>query len=262
MQFKTLLFDIADSVATITLNRPEANHAIDLQMAKDLCYAAMHCSENSAVRAILITATGPVFCAGGDLKAMAGEVEKTPGLLKEMSSYLHLAISRLTRGAPPVVIAVNGIAMGAGMSLACAGDIAVAAQSATFAVAYTQVGLTPDGGLTYFLPRLVGLRRASELVLTNRRLSAKEALDLGLVTEVVPDAELMNRARTITGQLAAGATRAYGAARKLIHGGLSSTLETQMEFESQSIVDMARTADAHEAFTAFAEKRKPKFQGK
>ena len=101
---KTVLWELEGQIALITLNRPEANHAIDLQMAKDLCYAAMHCSENSAVRAILITATGPVFCAGGDLKAMAGEVEKTPGLLKEMSSYLHLAISRLTRGAPPVVI--------------------------------------------------------------------------------------------------------------------------------------------------------------
>jgi 2-(1,2-epoxy-1,2-dihydrophenyl)acetyl-CoA isomerase len=142
------------------------------------------------------------------------------------------------------------------------GDIALAAQSATFTVAYTQVGLTPDGGLTYFLPRLVGLRRASELVLTNRRLSAKEALDLGIVTEVVPDAELMTRARAITRQLAAGATLAFGAARKLIQGGLSSSLETQMEFESQSIVDMARTADAREAFTAFAQKRKPRFQGK
>jgi 2-(1,2-epoxy-1,2-dihydrophenyl)acetyl-CoA isomerase len=262
MEFKTLLFDLHDSVATITLNRPEANHAIDLQMAKDLCYAAMHCSENQEVRAIVITASGKVFCAGGDLKSMASDVEKTPGMVKEMSSYFHLAVSRLTRGRAPVIVAVNGIAMGAGMSIACIGDVALAAESATFAVTYTRVGLTPDGGLTYFLPRLVGLRRASELIMTNRQLSAAEALQWGLVSQVVPDADLPARAAALAGQLASGATMAFGAARRLIESGISMPLETQLEFESQSIVDMTRTQDALEAFASFAQKRKPKFQGK
>jgi 2-(1,2-epoxy-1,2-dihydrophenyl)acetyl-CoA isomerase len=148
------------------------------------------------------------------------------------------------------------------MSIAIACDIVVAAEATRFMVAYTRAGLTPDGSATYFLPRIVGLKRALELTLTNRMLSAQEALQWGLVTRVVPENELLAQARAIAAQLAAGPTRAYGVSKRLLHGGWTHTLETQMENESQEIANSARTADAREGITAFLEKRTPKYKGK
>ena len=162
----------------------------------------------------------------------------------------------------PVVMAVNGVAAGAGMSFACSGDIVVAAESARFVMAYTRVGLAPDGSSTYFLPRIVGLRRALELVLTNRELSAQEALDMGIVNRVAPDAEFLTQARAIATQFAAGPTKALGIAKRLMHSGLTETLETQMERESQALADMGATSDARGAIAAFLEKQTPKFEGK
>jgi 2-(1,2-epoxy-1,2-dihydrophenyl)acetyl-CoA isomerase len=147
------------------------------------------------------------------------------------------------------------------MSLALACDIVLAAESARFNVAYTRVGLTPDGSLSYFLPRFIGLKRALELTLTNRILSAQEALEWGVVTRVVPEAELLSQAESIAIQLAAGAPKALGSAKRLMHQGWNETLETQMENESQTIAEMARTSDTHEAIKAFLEKRTPKFKG-
>ncbi len=207
MQYNTILYEVKDDVATIILNRPDANNSVNLELARDLCYAAMECGENEKVRAILIRAAGKSFCAGGDVKSFAAQGAELPLYLKEVTTYLHLSISRFLRMDAPVIIAVNGVAAGAGMSLACGGDIVMAAESARFTMAYTRLGLTPDGGSTYFLPRIVGLKRALELALTNRMLSAKEALDLGIVTWVKPDAELQSSAESIARQLAAGATR-------------------------------------------------------
>lgn len=261
MQYATILFDVRDHVAHITLNRPEAANSLNREMASDLMHAVMRCSEDSAIRAVVITGTGPMFCSGGDLKEFAAQGEHLPYHLKEVTTYLHAAISRLTRMDPPVVAAVNGTAAGAGMSLACACDIVVAAETARFTMAYTRVGLTPDGSSTYFLPRLVGLKRALELTLTNRVLSAQEALEWGIVTRVVPDTELLAQAHALAAQLAAGPTKTLGSSKRLLHTGWTETLETQMEHESQTIADMARTADASEGITAFLEKRTAKFGG-
>ncbi len=260
-QYATLLFDVRENVAHITLNRPEAANSINMEMASDLMHAMMRCGEDPAVRAVLITGAGRIFCSGGDLKEFAAQGEHLPYHLKEMTTYLHAAISHLTRMDPPVVAAVNGSAAGAGMSLACACDIVVAAESARFTMAYTRAGLTPDGSSTYFLPRILGLKRALELTLTNRVLSAQEALEWGLVTRVVPDAELLAQAQALAAQLAAGPTRALGASKRLLHSGWTETLETQMEHESQAIVGMAHTADAAEGIAAFLEKRTAKFRG-
>jgi 2-(1,2-epoxy-1,2-dihydrophenyl)acetyl-CoA isomerase len=163
--------------------------------------------------------------------------------------------------APPAVAAVHGFAAGAGMSLAIACDLVIAAQSARFNVAYTRVGLTPDGSLSYFLSRLIGLRRALELTLTNRILSAEEALHWGLITRVVPEAELLEEANTLATQLAAGPPKALGATKRLLHDGWAETLETQMELESETITRIAHTRDAREGITAFLEKRPPKYKG-
>lgn len=168
----------------------------------------------------------------------------------------HAAVSRLTRMDPPVIAAVNGTAAGAGMSLACACDLVLAAESARFTMAYTKVGLTPDGSSTYFLSRLVGLRRALELALTNRVLSAQEAFDWGIVSRVVADGELMAQADALAADLASGAA-ALGASKRLLYGGWTETLETQLEHESQTISDISRTKDGKEGIATFLEKRAP-----
>jgi 2-(1,2-epoxy-1,2-dihydrophenyl)acetyl-CoA isomerase len=262
MEFTTLLFEIRDHVAHITLNRPEAGNSINEQMAKDLMYAVLRCDENLEVRAVLISGAGKIFSGGGDLKDFSAKGNQLPNYLKEVTPYFHTAISRLTRMDAPVIAAVHGAIAGAGMSIAIACDIVIAAEATQFMVAYTRAGLTPDGSLTYFLPRIVGLKRALELTLTNRMLSAQEALQWGLITRVVPDNELSKQARAIAIQLASGPTRAYGVSKRLLQGGWTETLETQMENESQAIANSARTPDAREGITAFLEKRPPSYKGK
>jgi 2-(1,2-epoxy-1,2-dihydrophenyl)acetyl-CoA isomerase len=261
MQFKTLLFDVQDNVAHITLNRPEAANTINLELAKELLYALMQCDEDPLIRAVLITGAGPMFCGGGDLKSFNDQGENIPHHLKEITNYLHLAMSYLVRMDPPVVAAVHGSAAGAGLSLACACDMVLAAESARFTMAYTRLGLTPDGGATYTLTRIVGLRRTLELALTNRLLSAEDALNWGILTRVVPENDLITEAKALAGQLAAGPTKAFGATKRLLQIGLTESFEAQMKNESRSIAEMARTGDSHEGIRAFLEKRTPNFKG-
>ena len=257
----TLLYEVKDHVARITLNRPDAANALDMEMGRDLMHASIRASEDPAVRAVILTGAGKMFSGGGDLKSFAAQEDQLPAHLKEVALYLHAAISRFVRMDAPVIAAVNGSAGGAGMSLCLFADLVLAAESARFTLAYTRAGLSPDGGSTYFLPRIVGVRRALELALTNRVLTAREALDWGIVTKVVPDAELQAEAQTLAKQLAAGATRAFGAAKRLLDHSFSESLETQMELEAQAIADQARTADAREGMAAFIAKRPANFKG-
>jgi 2-(1,2-epoxy-1,2-dihydrophenyl)acetyl-CoA isomerase len=261
MNYKTLLFDVRDGIAHIMLNRPEAANSINLEFARDLMHAVLRCDEDPSIRAVVMSGKGNLFCGGGDIRTFDSQGSHIASYIKEVTAYLHLAISRLMRMDAPVVAAVHGSAAGAGMSLAIACDIVVATESAKFRVAYTRIGLTPDGSLSYFLPRIVGLKRALELTLTNRILSAQEALDWGIVTKVVPDQGLMTEAFAFAEQFASGAPKALGASKRLLHGGWTETLETQMEHESQTIANMARLSDSHEGLKAFLEKRTPKFKG-
>jgi 2-(1,2-epoxy-1,2-dihydrophenyl)acetyl-CoA isomerase len=264
MDYTTIRFEVHDQIATIRLNRPDNANALNIDMSRELMQAAIRCSEDAAIRAVLLTGTGRMFCAGGDLKSFAAHGRGAPlaSHLKEVTIYLHSAVSRFLRMDPPLIGVINGVAAGAGMSMACACDLVLAAESSRFTMAYTRAGLTPDGSSTYFLSRAVGMKRATELVLTNRMLSAQEAYEWGIVNQVVPDAELMSRANELAASLAAGATGAFGAAKRLLHNGWTETVETQMELEAQAIAARAHTADGDEGITAFLEKRAPNFSGK
>jgi 2-(1,2-epoxy-1,2-dihydrophenyl)acetyl-CoA isomerase len=262
MEFERIRFDVEAGVATITFNRPDNANAMDLRFMQELMHAAIRCDEDRSIRAALVTGSGRFFSAGGDLAAFAGAGEGAGTLLKEMTTYFHAAISRFSRMDAPLVAAVNGTAAGAGISFVAACDLAIAAESALFTSAYTAASLTPDGSSTYFLPRLVGMRRAMELMLTNRRLTAAEALEWGLVNRVVADDRLMDEARELAGRLAAGATLAFGAVKRMLHDSFAGTLETQMEQEARSIAAMSHTADGREGIAAFFEKRRPLFEGR
>ena len=259
MEYRTLLYEVKDNVARITLNRPDAANALDAQMGHELMLAAIRAGEDRSVRAVILTGAGKMFCGGGDLKHFAAQGDALPAHLKQLAGELHLAISRFARMEAPVIAAVNGSAGGAGLSLAIFADLVIAAESAKFTLAYTRAGLSPDGGSTYFLPRIIGVRRALEMALTNRVLSAKEALDWGLVTKVVPDAQLQAEAHALAAQLAAGAPHALGAAKRLLLHSFSESLETQMELEATAIADQARGAHSREGIAAFIAKRAPKF---
>lgn len=259
--FETLDFAAADGVARVTLRRPEAANALTPLMCRELSEAATLCDERGDVRAAILEGAGGAFSAGGDLNLFASAGDGLGATIKTMTADLHAAVSRLSRMDAPVVCAVRGVAAGAGLGLAASCDYAMAADSARFTLAYTAVGLSPDGSSTWFLPRLVGLRRARELMLTNRTLSADEARDIGLVDAVVPEdrleAEVLARARAF----AAGPTRAYGAVKRLLQDSMTNGLETQMEREARTIADLSRGADVREGVAAFVGKRKPAFVG-
>lgn len=260
MADNSVLFEVRENVAHITLNRPQSGNALDVEMARELAAAALECESNREVRAILLSGAGKSFCAGGDVKVFAAQ-QQLPRYLREITSHLHLAVSRFARLDAPVIAAVHGSAAGGGFSLAISCDLILAAESAKFLMAYSKIGMAPDGGSTYFLPRLVGLKRALELTLTNRVLSAAEARDWGIVTEVVAPALLAARAEELARSLAQGPTGAFGSAKRLLHGGWNQTLETQMELESRAIAEAGGTEDGWEGIRAFVEKRKAKFNG-
>ncbi len=261
MSYTALQFEKKGNIARITLNRPDSANALNIDLARDLMQAALECDEDSDIRAAVMTGNGRMFCAGGDLKSFAAQGGQLPAHMKEVTTYLHGAVSRFARMDAPLIGAVNGTAAGAGMSLACSCDIVFAGESAKFTMAYTRAGLTPDGSSTYFLPRIVGMKRAFELAVTNRLLSAQEAEAWGIVNRVVPDADLLAEAEKLATELASGATGAFGGAKRLLHSGWTETLETQMENETQSIAARSKTADGKEGIAAFLEKRAPHFNG-
>jgi 2-(1,2-epoxy-1,2-dihydrophenyl)acetyl-CoA isomerase len=220
-------------------------------------HAAIEADEDRAVRCIVITGSGKAFCSGGDVKDFTDTIDRIGVHIKRLTTDFHGAISRLARAPKPVVMAVNGVAAGAGFSLAVAGDLVVATESARFTLAYSRIGAAPDGSSTYFLPRLIGYSRAMELYLTNRTLSAREAMEWGLVNRVVADGEFRNAIGTLAGELARGPTFAFGLAKKLFLHSTQESLETQMELEAQAIADRAQRRFQERASAAFAKKLGP-----
>lgn len=258
--FENIEFSIHHAVAHITLNRPSFANSLNANMVSELAKAAHICDNEKSVKVVLLSGNGPIFCAGGDLKSFAAVKADLAPQLKTLADELHKSISLFARMTPVVVTAVNGMAAGAGFSLAIASDYVLAAQSAKFTMAYTAAGLTPDGSSTYFLPRLTGMRRAQELIFTNRVLTAHEALDWQLVTQVVADDQLHMTANLIAEKLARGPRDVHGTVKKLLLSSLANGLEVQMELEGRAIAKSSMRADGTEGIKAFTEKRTPRFQ--
>lgn len=263
MSFERIRFEQEAGVAEITFDRPDAANAMDRQSMYELMHAAIRCDEEASIRAVVVTGAGDrFFSAGGDLAGFRQAGPEAGTLLKEMTTYFHAALSRFARMDAPLVAAVNGAAAGAGFSLVTGCDLVIAGENARFVSGYTASGLTPDGSSTFFLPRIVGVRRASELMLTNRPLSAIEAMEWGIVNQVVAPEEVLPRAREIARQLADGPTLAFGSVKRLLQAGLGGNLESQMELEARSIARMSHTADGIEGIDAFFERRAPRFEGR
>jgi 2-(1,2-epoxy-1,2-dihydrophenyl)acetyl-CoA isomerase len=261
MTYETILFEVDKAVARITLNRPDAANGLTLTMCQELHDAAVRCDHDPAIRAVLLTGTGRMFCAGGDIKFFQEAGEDVGAIVSRMTLALHGAVSVFNRMDAPVVVAVNGTAAGGGLSLAISGDFVMAAESAKFTLAYTAAALSPDGSSSWFLPRLVGLRRAKELMLTNRVLTAREAADYGMIDRVVADEDLPERALRQAEQFATGPTGAYGAVKRLLAGSFEESLETQMANEARHIAERLQSPDGREGVAAFIDKRAPKFTG-
>jgi len=246
------------AVLTITLNRPDVLNAFNADLHRALAVALTEAQADD-VRAVVITGAGRGFCVGQDLT----EFREAPGDIGErLRGNYHPNILALRRLEKPVLAAVNGPAAGAGLSFACACDLRLAAVSATFVPAFINIGLVPDSGGTYFVRRLLGTARAFDWMTSGRRLSAAEALDWGLVSEVVPDEKLAERGAERAAELAAMPTRGVGLTKRLFDHAENATLEEQLELEAQLQTAATQTADFREGVDAFLEKREPRFEGR
>jgi 2-(1,2-epoxy-1,2-dihydrophenyl)acetyl-CoA isomerase len=262
MRYHSLRFEITDGIGWITLDRPDALNALNPDSVKELCDVANRCAGDPTLRAAVLTGAGDrAFCAGGDVVDFASRAEAIGSTIREMTGYLHMAVSRFAWMPAPLIAAVNGVAAGGGFSLVLACDLVIAAETARFTSAYTHIGFTPDGSSSYFLPRIVGRQRAMELYLTNRVLSAREAADWGIVTRVVPAGELHREARELATQIAQGPPRAHAGVKKLMLMSANDSLESQMERETRLIAETSASADGREGVKAFVEKRRPLFTG-
>jgi 2-(1,2-epoxy-1,2-dihydrophenyl)acetyl-CoA isomerase len=251
--------DAAAGVATVTLNRPDALNALTVPMKQALLAAFRRLERDAAVRAVVLTGAGRAFCAGQDLRE---RLEPGAAPLGEEVRERYNPIIRAMRGLPkPIVAAINGVAAGAGASLAMACDIRIASDAASFALAFGRVGLIPDSGATWFLPRLVGATRAAELALLNDPVPAADAARIGLVGRVVPAAELTTEAKAVAARLAAGAPRAIALTKRALNAAWDHDLDAALEYEAH-LQDLAgRTKDHQEGMAAFIEKRRPGFTG-
>lgn len=258
-----VLVDLDEGVGHVRLNRPEASNGMNVPFLKALYEALMRVHGDARVRAVLLSGEGPHFCAGGDVHTFAAQGEALPDYLREATTWLGSCASALMRLEAPVVAAVHGYAAGGGgFGLVCASDLVVAGTSARFLLGATRVGMAPDAGGSVTLARIVGLRRAMEIALTNPTFTAAEARDLGIVNRVVADDAVLAEGRALARQLAGGATRALAATKRLLWDGLGATVEARLPDESRTVSELSATEDAREGLAAVIEKRQPKFSGR
>lgn len=261
-----LLFDIDGAIATLTFNRPLARNALSNDLKTRLRDALFHCEQDAAVRCVVLRGAGEHFMAGGDVKGMAGMLDQPAAELRaafmnrihDLNSIMY-ALRRLPK---PVIASVAGAAAGAGVSMALACDLVIAAEDAFFTLAYCHIGTSPDGSVSFQLPRAVGIKKAMEIALLGDRFGAPAAQAMGMINFVVPRADLETATRALAARLAAGPTHVYGNTKRLLYRSLESEFEAQLQLEAELFADCAQRADFREGVEAFVEKRKAVFNGR
>ena len=257
-----VLLEFTGGVATLTLNRPAAANGMNIELMQALHAAVMRCHRDPGVRVVHLRGAGRNFCAGGDVQEFAAMGDGLGHFLREVTAYLQMTVGALIRLNAVVVAEVQGYAAGGGgLGLVCASDIVVAGQSARFMAGATRVGMAPDGGASVMLPRLVGFRRAMEIILSNRAVDAEEAERIGLITRSVPDGDLAVEAARAAQFYAVGAPKALAAAKRLLWSGVGLSVEACLPEEARTVSELSATADAREGLAAVIEKRKPTFHG-
>jgi 2-(1,2-epoxy-1,2-dihydrophenyl)acetyl-CoA isomerase len=259
----TVIYTIENNVATITMNRPDALNALSLELTRDLATAVRKAKEDGA-RGVILTGNGRAFCAGGDLREMkevAGREGRIEAFFEEPLAALHEVILLIRETPIPFIAAINGICAGAGTNFALACDIVIAADNATFNEAFVKIGLSPDCGGSFFLPRVVGEKLAAEIFMTGDSIDASRAVSMGMINRVVPVESLLDEAMTLASRLAKQPTGSIARIKKMINASFSNDLRSQLGLEHECQIESAKSNDFKEGVTAFFEKRAPECKG-
>jgi 2-(1,2-epoxy-1,2-dihydrophenyl)acetyl-CoA isomerase len=264
-ELNTLEIEVDGPIGTLTLNRPDSLNAMSPELIGELTVAASWLADRAPIRALIVTGAGRAFCSGGDVnwfkRGVSDDDVDLPSEVRRGAEALHNAIVDFRRIPYPVIAAINGPAAGAGMSLALSADIRIASEDAFLAIAYGRIGAAPDGGMTYFLPRVVGPAKALELALNDPNLDANAALEAGLVSEVVPADQLLPRAREKAEKLAAKAPYYVRTAKRLLHESIENSINDHLQLERHGIADSMATEDLRRGVTAFFAGEQPEFKG-
>ena len=263
MGFETVIYAVENGVATVTMNRPDALNALSLQLTNDLGAAIRQAVSDNA-RAVILTGNGRAFCSGGDLREMQAMWQKEgriEAFLEDPLAALHDVIKLIRETPIPFIAAVNGVCAGAGTNFALACDLVVAADDAVFREAFVRIGLSPDCGGTFFLPRAVGEKIAAELFMTGDAVTAERAAQIGMINRVVPAASLLEEANQLAVKLAAGPTGSIGRIKRMMNATFSNDLNAQLALEHECQIESGKAEDFKEGVSAFFEKRPPNFSG-
>ncbi len=260
MSNNSIELKIENNVAWISLNRPDVFNSFNREMALSLQEVLDNCAQDNHVRAIVITGTGKAFCAGQDLKEVT-DPELNPGFRKILEEHYNPIIQKIRTIEKPIIGAINGVAAGAGANIALACDIVVASENASFIQAFSKIGLIPDSAGTFFLPRLIGFQKASALMMLGDKVSAEEALKIGMIYKILPNAFFADEVMEIAQHLAQMPTKALGLTKRLLNQSMTNNLNQQLALESDLQIEASSSNDYKEGVTAFVEKRKPEFKG-
>jgi 2-(1,2-epoxy-1,2-dihydrophenyl)acetyl-CoA isomerase len=261
MEYKFIKFTLENSVAVITLNRPEVLNSFNIPMAKEVQDALTKCEEQNTIRAVVITGEGRAFSAGQDLAEASPKDKPLADLGKILEESYNPIIKQIYEIEKPVIAGVNGVAAGAGANIALACDIVVASEKASFVQAFSKIGLIPDSGGTYFLPRLIGLQKASALMMLGDKITADEAEKIGMIYKVYKEDEFEENLKTLSSKLAGMPTRGLALTKKALHQSMNNNLYRQLNVEKEFQIEAGKTNDYKEGVSAFLEKRKPNFNG-